>query len=157
MTLTRTLATLSRCGGRGFFAALLFLVSFSVTAQTRGDIVPSIACAADPEMTYAYYLPRAYTADRVWPVLFIFDPRSRGAFAADLFRDPAETLGWILVSSNNTRSDDPAAPNARAVGAMWDDVHTRFTTDRKRVYTTGFSGGAILAWLLAANSKALRG
>jgi dienelactone hydrolase len=155
--LTWPLATLSRCGGRGLFAALLFFISFSIAAQPAGEIVPSIACARDPEMTYAYYLPRAYRPDRAWPVLFIFDPRSRGAFAAELFRDAAEKLGWILVSSNNTRSDDPAAPNARAVGAMWDDVHSRFTTDRKRVYATGFSGGAILAWLLAANSRSVAG
>jgi hypothetical protein len=52
-------------------------------------------------MTYAVYLSASYTAGRQWHVLFVLDPRRRGAFAADLFRDAAAKFGWILLSSNN--------------------------------------------------------
>jgi hypothetical protein len=32
---------------------------------------------------------------------------------------------------------------------LWPEVHSRFTTDPKRIYAAGFSGGAIVAWYLA--------
>jgi predicted esterase len=111
--------------------------------------VPKVVCAADAEQSYALYLPKAYTADRKWPLLYLYDPRKRGAVAAELFRDAAERYGWILASSNNTVSDDPAARNDVAARALWIDVNARFPVDPRRVYAAGFSGGARLAALLA--------
>ncbi len=123
----------------------------------RGQIVDGMACASDPAITYAYYLPARYTPERRWPILYIFDPRQRGAFAAELFREAAEDYGWILVSSNNTRSDSDLAPNVRALEATIPDAQKRFAVDRRRIYTTGFSGGAILAWAVAQTGKDVAG
>ena len=114
-----------------------------------GQIVPRVICDADPERSYALYLPTAYTPERTWPLLYLYDPRKRGALAAERFREAAEAYGWILASSNDTASDDPTAPNASAVNAMWADTHRRFSVDPRRVYASGFSGGARLAILLA--------
>jgi predicted esterase len=111
--------------------------------------VPKVVCTADAEQSYALYLPKAYTADRKWPLLYLYDPRKRGAVAAELFRDAAERYGWILASSNNTLSDDPTAHNDVAARALWIDVNARFSVDPRRVYAAGFSGGARLAALLA--------
>jgi predicted esterase len=136
--------------------ALLALPARSETYAT-GKIVDGIACASDPTQTYALYLPSGYTAARPWPVLFVFDPRSHGAFAAELFRPAAETYGWVVVSSNNTMSDGEWAPNARAVQAMWPDVHKRLAVDPKRTYAAGFSGGAMVGWMLGQQTKQLAG
>ena len=38
--------------------------------------------------------------------------------AAELFRAAAEAHGWILISSNDTRSDGPMEPNVKALQAM---------------------------------------
>lgn len=114
-----------------------------------GEIVPRVVCASDPEQTYALYLPSSYTKARTWPLLYIYDPRKRGALAAERFREAAERYGWILASSNNTMSDGPMAPNVAAVNAMWTDVNRRFSIDPRRVYAAGFSGGARTACLLA--------
>jgi predicted esterase len=114
-----------------------------------GEIVPRVVCEADPERSYALYLPTAYTSERAWPLLYLYDPRRRGAVAAERFREAAETYGWILAASNDTASDDPTAPNASAVNATWADTHRRFRVDPRRVYASGFSGGARLAVLLA--------
>jgi predicted esterase len=137
-------------------AILLALVLPTVTPATpepkpfsRGEIVPRVVCEADPERSYALYLPTAYDPERAWPLLYLYDPRSHGAVAAERFREAAETYGWILASSNDTASDDPTAPNASAVNAMWADTHRRFRIDSRRVYASGFSGGARLAVLLA--------
>lgn len=118
-------------------------------AFARGEIVPRVVCEADPERSYALYLPTAYTSERTWPLLYLYDPRRRGAVAAERFREAAERYGWILAASNDTASDDPTAPNASAVNAVWADTHRRFRIDPGRVYASGFSGGARLAVLLA--------
>ena len=141
---------------------LLALFAFAApfaAAETAAPqaIVDGMKCDVDPEMTYAYFLPDGYSKDKRWPVVFVFDPRQRGKMAAELFEEAARDRGWIIVSSNNTRSDGAFEPNARAVNAMWYDVHQRFSIDRSRVYAAGFSGGAILAWVLGENTRGLAG
>src|SRR5450759_4555163 len=114
---------------RSLIAALLLLVSTGAAAEEfkRGEIVDGVACVGHPEITYAYYLPTRYTPQQHWPVLFVFDPRRRGAYAAELFREPAEQFGWIVISSNNTRSDSEAAPTVRAIAIMMPDAQHRFS------------------------------
>ncbi len=123
----------------------------------KGTIVERIATDRDPSITYAYYLPKRYETGKKWPILYVFDPVKRGAFGAELFRDAAETYGWIIVSSNDTDSSADWPPNARAIEAMWADVHRRFAIDEKREYAAGMSGGAIMAWALGRKSKTLAG
>jgi poly(3-hydroxybutyrate) depolymerase len=114
-------------------------------AAVRGGITPRVACAGDPRFSYALYLPKDYDRGRSWPVLFVFDPRGRGAFAAELFAEAAAAHGFVVASSNDTRSDDPTAPNAEAIAAMWADTHARIAVDEKRRYAAGFSGLARVA------------
>ena len=111
----------------------------------------------DPAITYACYLPKDFDTAKKWPILYVFDPAKRGAFGVELFRDAAETYGWIIVSSNDTDSSADWTPNARAIEAMWADAHHRFAIDEKREYATGMSGGAIMAWALGKKSRTLAG
>lgn len=114
-----------------------------------GEIVPRVECSGDPSHSYALYLPKAWSASRKWPLLYLYDPGKNGPRAAEHFREAAERYGWILVSSNDTQSDGPLAPNVAAVKAMWSDANRRFPIDPRRVYAGGFSGGARTACLLA--------
>jgi predicted esterase len=131
-------------------AAALLLLSAPATSAgeaqvVRGGITPRVVCAADPRFSYALYLPKDYERGRPWPVLFLFDPRGRGIVAAEIFAEAAAAHGFVLASSNDTRSDDPSAPNAEAITAMWADTHYRIDVDPKRRYAAGFSGTARLA------------
>ena len=114
-----------------------------------GEMVEGVACASDPSQTYTLYLPPGFTNERRWPVLLVFDPRGRSLLAAELFREAAETYGWIIVSSDNTRSDGPLEPNLVAIQALWPEVHSRLPADFDRIYAAGFSGGVAVATLLA--------
>ncbi|MEP6472006.1 MAG: hypothetical protein ABJC28_08305 [Acidobacteriota bacterium] len=114
-----------------------------------GQIVPRVECSGDPSHSYALYLPKAWSENRKWPLLYLYDPGKNGPRAAEYFREAAERYGWILVSSNDTQSDGPLAPNVAAVKAMWSDANRRFPIDPRRVYAGGFSGGARTACLLA--------
>ena len=122
-----------------------------------GELVEGVSCQNDPTQTYTLYLPTGFDPSRRWPVLLIFDPRGRSVLAAELFRDAAEAYGWILVSSNDTRSDGPMDPNIRAINALWPEVHTRLPLDTSRIYAAGFSGGAHLAYGLGKGTGALAG
>jgi dienelactone hydrolase len=126
-------------------------------ALPPGTLTSAIPTLADPTQTWELFLPKSYSPDRQWPVLILFDPRARGQLAVELFRDAADELGWILASSNNTRSDGPAEPNARAVNAMIPDVMKRLPVDPRRVYAGGFSGGAVLAWTVGLKGGFLAG
>ena len=118
-----------------------------------GSVTPSVACASDPRFSYAVYVPAGYDAARRWPVLFVFDPRGRGAQAAEVFAGAAAAHGLLVVSSNDTLSDDPRAPNAAAVTAVWTDAHARFTVDPARRYAAGFSGTGRLAVRLGLSQR----
>jgi predicted esterase len=115
----------------------------------RGEVVPNVVCAAQPEQTYAAYLPAAYDPGKPAPILYLLDARRRALEPLERFREAAERYGWILASSYNSESDAPFAPNFHAMRAMWEDTHRRFAIDPRRVYISGFSGTARAACRLA--------
>jgi len=123
----------------------------------NGVLVEGVACLADPSQTYSLYLPSAYNRERRWPALLIFDPRGRSARAAERFVAAAERWGWIVLSSNDTRSDGPWEPNVRAIQALWPELEARYAVDPKRVYAAGFSGGGHVAYLLGKGTGGLAG
>jgi hypothetical protein len=118
-----------------------------------GQVVERVACAADATQTYALFLPSTYRADRPWPILYAFDPAARGQVPTRLFSATAERLGYIVVSSNNSRNG-PWPPVLAAIEAVWQDTHTRFALDPDRVYAAGMSGGTGPASLLATRRGA---
>jgi len=115
----------------------------------RGTLVERVVCAGHPEQAYALYLPKSYTPERRWPILYAFDASSQGRSVATLFQSAAETYGWIVVSSWNTASDGPMEPNFKAMSALWADTHARFAIDESRVYAAGFSGTVRFSCILA--------
>jgi dienelactone hydrolase len=114
----------------------------------RGQVVPDVKCLADASQSYALYLPSTYSPDKAWPLLMGFHPGARGIAIVEKYRAAAEKYGYIVAASNNSRNG-PWDVSERAVGAMTRDLAARFTTDQKRLYTTGHSGGARVAMQIA--------
>ncbi len=144
---------------RAVLAGLLIVAGASIAVAQQeafppGEVVQQVACLAAPEFTYSLYLPGNYDTAKTWPILFIMDPRGRAPMALELFREGAERLGFILVSSYDTRSDMPRDRNIESLKALLPDTEKRLSIDTSRIYLTGFSGTARTAWVLA---KALRG
>jgi hypothetical protein len=65
-----------------------------------GDVV----CISDAAQSYALYLPSAYGAAKRWPIIYFFDPGGRGRRPLELYKEVAETYGFILAGSNNSRN-----------------------------------------------------
>lgn len=131
--------------------------SVALSQLAPGTLHPTIVATSDPTQSFALYLPESFSTERRWPLLLVFDPRARGKLAAEIFVPAAERLGWIVASSNNTMSDGPFEPNAKAVNAMVPDLLNGLPIDLRRVYASGFSGGAIVAWILGASTGQLTG
>lgn len=123
----------------------------------NGALVEGMQCLNDPSQTYTLYLPHGYTADRRWPALLVFDPRGRSVHAAERFLPAAERWGWVVLSSNDTRSDGSWEPNLKAIQALWPEVHERYAVDERRVYAAGMSGGGHVAYLLGKSTNGIAG
>ena len=82
--------------------------------------------------------------------------RSRGRFAIENFIPAAKKYGYILACSNNVRNGIFSTMLSDA-GSMYRDVIHRFTIDKKRIFTAGFSGGSRLAVGFAMNNKEIAG
>jgi poly(3-hydroxybutyrate) depolymerase len=95
----------------------------------RATIVESVACADDPDETYALYLPSDYTIDREWSLLLAFHPGARGRAMVETYRAAAERYGFVVAASNTSRNG-PWDVSARAVKAVSKDVGRRFASTR---------------------------
>ena len=115
----------------------------------RGQVIESVACKADPQQSYALYLPSGYTPEKKWPMLYAFDPGARGKLPVSLFKEAAEKFGFIVVGSNNSKNGIQVGG---VIQAVLEDTNSRFAIDPKRVYSTGFSGGARIAFALAGSN-----
>jgi predicted esterase len=140
---------------RPALAALLLGVTAAAGAQPfpRGEVVPRVASRADSTQSYALYLPSTYAPDRPAPVLFAMDPRGRALVPMELARPAAERLGWIVLSSYDTRSDVAVSPNGRALEAMLADAQRLLAVAPGRMYLAGFSGTAREGWAFALAMK----
>jgi poly(3-hydroxybutyrate) depolymerase len=134
----------------------LFALWTLLAAQLpAGQIVDTVACAADPSQSYALYVPAGYTASRAWPVIFAFDPGGRGRNPVERYQAAAEQYGFIVAGSNNSRNGSPEF--GKAVDAMTADVGARFNIDPKRIYLAGMSGGSRVALFVALASTNVAG
>jgi dienelactone hydrolase len=133
---------------RALAALIFFLASSIAQAQTeslpKAQIIEKVVCKSDASQSYALYLPSSYAAEKKWPLLLAFDPLARGHIPVERFKEAAEKHGYIVMASNNSRNGPQGNPSA-AFNAMWSDAAARFTIDDRRIYATGFSGGARVA------------
>jgi predicted esterase len=97
------------------------------------------------------YLPSAYTPAKRWPIIYLFDPGGRGRRPLELYKEIAETYGFILAGSNNSRNF--SSDQGKAVNAVWQDTHSRLAIDEHRSYASGFSGGARVAGAMALSGS----
>lgn len=151
----------ARCISASLALAALALVPAARAGQAEappakpefetGRLIPKVVTVHDEEQSYALYLPKAYTPEKKWPILYGFSPGARGTDPVQLFKAAAEKYGWIVVGSNNSRNG-PHEPIQAAIEAMLKDTAARLSLDERRRYATGFSGGARVAFHAATSA-----
>lgn len=114
----------------------------------KGRIVPAMRSAAKPEQSYALYVPTNYDPERSWPMIYVFDPGANGSRPLELMKEAAESYGYLLAGSNNSRNGSWQIERDAAY-EMWSETHKFLSIDDRRVYFAGFSGGARVSAQLA--------
>lgn len=120
-----------------------------VDSAFKGSVLERLAARRDSTFHYAAYIPKGYTGDRPVPLLLVLDPLGRAVPSLELTIRAAERLGWVVMSSYDTRGDVANAPNEKAVNLMLDDAFQTFRVDTSRLYLAGFSGLARDTWVFA--------
>ena len=130
--------------GLALFLILLYTTSAYSDDLPLGEVIPRVNCVENPEKSYALYLPSNYTPDKPWPMIMLYEPASRARLPLRFFQEAAETFGFILACTYDTANYTDWEQNRLGVEAMWNDLIQRFSIDRRRMYVSGFSGGARL-------------
>jgi len=137
--------------GVAIYLALFFLSPSQAESSERqsqdlekGRIIDKVVCVKNSQFSYALFLPSTYSGEREWPVLICFDPRAQGRRLVEKFQAAAETYGYIVAGSLDSKNG-PLEPSQKAAKAVWADIRERFSIDTGRIYTAGFSGGAEVA------------
>jgi pimeloyl-ACP methyl ester carboxylesterase len=123
--------------------------------QGLGRVIDTVACKADATQTYALYVPRKGNA-KAMPVVIFFDPHGSGSLPLNKYRGLAETYGFILVGSNNSKNGNDWSVTENIWNRLFADIRQRLTIDDRRLYLAGFSGGAKVASYVAIQHPGIR-
>lgn len=136
------------------FLCFLGIAPF-VQAQ-KGNLQEKVICDAEPDQSYAIYLPEGYQEENAYPTLILFEPGARGAFPLPNFQKAADAFGWIVACSYNSQNGSWESTLV-AWKAMKPDLVKKFSVDPERIYTGGFSGGARAACGIAHKNPGVQG
>lgn len=127
------------------------------TSISKGIIHPEISCFKDAGQSYALYLPSSYSAGKPFPVIYFFDSHAEGLLPVKKYRLLAEKYGYIIACSNNSKNGLPRETTQKVIGVFFEDTQQKFSIDPKRIYTSGFSGGARVAASVAVFNGGIAG
>jgi len=111
-------------------------------------------CAADSSVHYTVYTPQA---DGKLPIIIFFDPHSQGYLPVKAYADLAEKYKYILLGSNDLRNGLSATETEKIVRSLISEARTQYPINEKRIYLSGFSGGAKVAMMYGVNMPEIHG
>jgi dienelactone hydrolase len=123
----------------------------------KGVVIDSVFCADDSSQIYSIYLPTKYDTLKKWPIIYLFDPHGVGNLPVRLYKDLAEKYGFILAGTYNSKNGMQFANSDKAAQALMKDAWMRLSLDNNRLYTCGFSGGAMVAAMVAVSDGGIAG
>ncbi|MCX6272604.1 MAG: hypothetical protein NTU44_15565 [Bacteroidetes bacterium] len=123
----------------------------------RGKPTDLVICRLDSNNSYALYLPSSYDATHTWPVIIAFDSHGDGRMPVYLLQEQAEKYSYIVIGSNNSKNGLSTEVTSGIYDALLADASWRFSLDKNRIYTMGFSGGARVAAYQALTKPGIKG
>lgn len=118
-------------------------------------LVTTVTCNNDPSLSYALYLPRQYSDSAKLPVLIFFDPHGDGSYPLSKYNRLAEKFGVIMIGSNDSRNGVTFDQTNLIVQSLVNEALQRFHPDGRLVSLAGFSGGAKVTLVAAAQINSL--
>jgi len=122
-----------------------------------GKIYPRVKELNNTNFSYTLYLPKSYTPDKTYPVIFFFDAHARGWLPIKKYHQLADSMEYILAASNDSQNGQSTVKRNKIIYAFMADVEQRFHVNNQRIYTAGFSGGARIAAGIGLFNKSIAG
>ncbi|MFA6401331.1 MAG: hypothetical protein WCX31_06855 [Salinivirgaceae bacterium] len=104
-----------------------------------------------------FLFANSYNGKDRLPVLFFFDPHGDGSLPLKNYQSLANNYGYILVGSNNIKNGLSGSYAFSVFQQLLNETQSRFLIDNKRIFTSGFSGGAKLAIIFAQQLPQIAG
>jgi len=120
----------------------------SVSPMEKGKVIPRVTCQRDYSVSYALYLPKAYSAALRFPLIIAFDPQGNGRLPVDKYKDLADKYGYILMGSNDSKNGLDMNTTGAIIDALFGEKTGKYSIDSTRIYVLGFSGGARIASMI---------
>lgn len=134
-----------------FFLVFLLFIGTNFAQQLtlkKGVVIDTLAVNDSIPETFSLFLPTDFKTEKNWPVLFVFDLEGNSLQAMRGYINAAEDEGYIVAASHNLHDSISLSNNMLTTGRMMGKVVNLLPIDRDRVYTIGFSKGAIFANLV---------
>ncbi|MEI8348678.1 MAG: PHB depolymerase family esterase [Candidatus Omnitrophota bacterium] len=103
---------------------------------------------------FVYYLlvPSSYNSAQSWPLIITLHPSTgRGNMMVDYLTEQAEKKGYIVAGPDSQDSKTWYFSESEDIFRMIDDIKAKYRIDEKRIFLTGFSSGAGMAYYLGLN------
>ncbi len=120
-----------------------------------GKVISSVTINDNPSQSFALYLPKTYSDQATLPVLIFFDPHGDGTLPLNLYKDLAEEFHFILLGSNSSKNGMDFQQAQAVADNLVNEAEARFHVNQKKIAFCGFSGGAKVALLSAAQNEAV--
>ncbi len=111
----------------------------------------------DTSMHYVIYVPQNPMNYKNLPLAVFFDPQGRGHHPVKQYQALADTFGWILIGSRDSRNGLTVIRNREIYAGIMAEIAHRWDIHPSRIYTCGFSGGGRIAAYLAMHDPAITG
>ena len=102
------------------------------------------------QQKFALYVPRAYKADRAWPLVLFVSPGD-DPLGWRYWQKTCEQNGFLFCAAYGAGNSCPAGKRIRIVLDMFDQVRRDYRLDPERTYVTGFSGGGRISCTVGYN------
>lgn len=142
--------------GVAFFMLVTGLPAQQQTMR-KAVITDSISVPGAGNENFALYLPSHFSTENTWPLLFVFDVEGRGRQSISMFRDAAESEGFVLAASNSLSDTLSILQNMEVANRMLQYVFTLIPIQRNSIYTAGFGSGGQMSTLATSFIKEIRG
>lgn len=121
----------------------------------KGEVITVVTSEQDASQNYALYLPKNYNDSLRFPVILFFDPHASGSYPVAKYQLLAEKFGYVLIGSNNAKNGMQFDQTNVVVNRLMNEATTRYSIDNGQISVAGFSGGAKVALVSAANHPEL--
>ncbi|MEI8203148.1 MAG: hypothetical protein WCH34_09070 [Bacteroidota bacterium] len=129
----------------------------NVLQLKSGQVIENVICKDAKNYSYALYLPQKWDSTKAFPALFLFDAHARSIKICKLFKELADKYSFVLAASNESKNGIAFENADDMYQNIFNDLSSRLQLDHKRIYTSGFSGGAKVAGMLAQKHKEIVG